>query len=364
MIPVRNIYYMLSYAFQALQQGAYRRMSTEDFENVQDLLSEILILGMNSQIKRGIERGYVEHAEDIVGVRGRIDIAETLKGNTYTSNKLICEFDEYTTDTPMNRIVKATLRVLSFSDIPKHRKKEIRGILGYLTEVKEINLQDADWNFRYNRNNQTYRLLIGICELIYKGMLLNPEEGTAKLADFFDDQSMHRLYEKFILEYFKREHKELKVSASQIPWALDSDDANLLPIMQSDITLENDVSCFIIDAKYYSHTLTSPSPYSSQTIQSGNLYQIFSYVKNKAAGRRDLNVSGMLLYAKTDEGLFPDERYVMDGNDIYVRTLDLSLSFEEISSQLDAISELVSANPTKQYQSKGTSDKKVPTNSH
>lgn len=347
MIPVRNIYYMLSYAFQTLRQGVYRRMATEDFENVQDLLSEILVLGMNSQIKRGVERGYIEHTEDIVGVRGRIDIAATLKENTYTSNRLVCEFDEYTTDTPMNRIIKATLRMLSLSEIPKYRKKEIRAIMGYLLEVKDISLRDADWSFRYNRNNQTYRLLVGICELIYKGLLLSQGEGATKLADFFDDQNMHRLYEKFILEYFKREHRELRVAASQIPWALDDDNANLLPIMQSDITIENNNDYLIIDAKYYSHTLTGSSAYSSQTVHSDNLYQIFTYVKNKAAIRRDLNVSGMLLYAKTDEGLYPDERYVIDGNSIYVRTLDLSLPFEEISNQLDVIIELVSAKSLK-----------------
>ena len=350
MIPIRNIYYMLSYAFQALRQGAYRRMATEEFKNVQDLLSEVLILGLKSQIKRGIERGYVEHTEGIVGVRGRIDIAETLKGNTYTSNRLVCEYDEYTIDTPMNRIVKATLHLLSLADIPMHRKKEIRDIMRYLTEVDKINLHDADWSFRYDRSNQTYRLLMGICELIYKGMLLSQGEGTTKLADFIDDSSMHRLYEKFILEYYKREHKELKAAASQIPWALDDDNSNLLPIMQSDIMLENGENCFIIDAKYYSHTLTESSMYSAQTIHSGNLYQIFAYVKNKAAERKGLNVSGMLLYAKTDEDLHPDERYAMDGNDIYVRTLDLSLPFEDISRQLDAIAELVSAEPSKQLQ--------------
>ncbi len=332
---------MLSYAFQALRQGAYQRMATEDFENVQDLLSEILVLGLKSQIKRGIGRGYEEHTEDVVGVRGRIDIAETLKGNTYITNKLICEFDEYTIDTPMNRIVKAALRLLLLADIPKHRKKEIRGIMGYLAEVSEVNLHDADWSFRYDRNNQTYRLLMGICELIYKGMLLTQGEGSARLADFIDDQNMHRLYEKFILEYYKREHKELKVTASQIPWALDDNNTNLLPIMQSDIMLENGDDCFIIDAKYYAHALTGANTYSAQNIHSGNLYQIYTYVKNKAAAQKGLNVSGMLLYAKTDEELLPDERYVMDGNEIFVRTLDLSVSFKEISGQLDDIARLV-----------------------
>jgi len=48
-------------------------------------------------------------------------------------------------------------------------------------------------------------------------------------------------------------------------------------------------------------------------------------------------VSGMLLYAKTDEEIQPDGVYQMSGNQISVRTLDLGLPFEKIRKQLDGI---------------------------
>ena len=48
-------------------------------------------------------------------------------------------------------------------------------------------------------------------------------------------------------------------------------------------------------------------------------------------------VSGMLLYAKTDEELQPDNSYQMSGNKISVRTLDLNQEFPEIAKQLDDI---------------------------
>ena len=64
-------------------------------------------------------------------------------------------------------------------------------------------------------------------------------------------------------------------------------------------------------------------------------YQIFTYVKNKAAdGHR---VSGMLLYARTDEEYQPDVSYRLSGNRISVRTLDLNKDFAEIENQLDEI---------------------------
>lgn len=72
------------------------------------------------------------------------------------------------------------------------------------------------------------------------------------------------------------------------------------------------------------------------TLHSGNLYQIFTYVK-KLDTERTGNVSGMLLYAKTDEVVLPNNEYKMGGNAISVKTLDLDCDFTEIKKQLDDI---------------------------
>ena len=45
----------------------------------------------------------------------------------------------------------------------------------------------------------------------------------------------------------------------------------------------------------------------------------------------------MLLYAATDEAIQPDNVYQMRGNQISVKTLDLTQDFSEIAAQLNAI---------------------------
>ena len=69
------------------------------------------------------------------------------------------------------------------------------------------------------------------------------------------------------------------------------------------------------------------------------MYQIFTYVKNKEAELADRphEVSGMLLYAKTDEEVYPENEYRMSGNRIEVRTLNLDRDFSKIKAQLDEI---------------------------
>ena len=95
----------------------------------------------------------------------------------------------------------------------------------------------------------------------------------------------------------------------------------------------------IIDAKYYEHSLQEN--YGIKKVHSNNLYQIFTYVKNKETELKDTEheVSGMLLYAKTDEDIYPKYSYSMSGNRISAKTLDLNVNFDSIKEQLDNIVE-------------------------
>jgi len=71
-------------------------------------------------------------------------------------------------------------------------------------------------------------------------------------------------------------------------------------------------------------------------LHSANLYQIYTYVKNEDKHHTG-NVSGMLLYAKTDEEISPWLSIPIGGNQISVRTLDLNRAFSEIADSLDRI---------------------------
>ena len=46
MIRIQNIYYMLAYAFQVLNEDSYKKVAAEEFEYVSDLFSAILAKGM------------------------------------------------------------------------------------------------------------------------------------------------------------------------------------------------------------------------------------------------------------------------------------------------------------------------------
>ena len=339
MIPIKNIYYMLSYAFQTLNEQGYKNIATENFDNAGDLCAAILIRGISYQLKRGLGREYISETDTISAIRGKIEITESIKNQSMIRSQMVCTYDEFSVNSPLNQIIKSTVMLLLKADISKARKKELRKLMVYFADVSVVDVRSINWSINYNRNNQTYRLLITICYLVVKGLLQSKSDGSVKMMDFLDEQRMCRLYEKFILEYYKKHYPQIRTAASQIDWALNDGIGTMLPTMQSDIMLSYQKGeidkTLIIDAKYYAHT--TQVQYDVHTLHSNNLYQIFTYVKNKAT--KGGEVAGMLLYAKTDEEIYPNNEYQMSGNKITVRTLDLNCEFENIAAQLDEIAQ-------------------------
>lgn len=341
MIRYQNIYHMLAYAFQVLDGQGYRDVVLEtDFENTAELMSAILCRGVAVQIKRGLVREYIVTEEALSSPRGKIEVSKSIKSLSVRKKQLICAYDDFSTNAYNTRIIKTTFDILIRAKISKERKKEIKKLLIYFDDVELLDIHNINWNQRYDRNNQTYRMLISVCYMIIKGLLQTTTDGSTRLMDFLDEQRICRLYEKFILEYFRRHYPRINTSAAQIPWILGDDCSSaMLPVMQSDITLSSGNKVLIIDAKYYSHT--TQVQYDKHTLHSNNLYQVFTYVKNKDAqfGDKPHEVAGMLLYAQTDEDVQPNNEYWMSGNKITVRTLNLNCEFKEIAKQLNSIAD-------------------------
>lgn len=347
MIPIKNIYYMLSYAFCVLRGQGFRSLATEKYENTAELCAAILCKGVSEQLKQGLGRTYIPQTEALSSLRGKIELAESLKTKSLLKRQLICSYDDFSVNTPMNRIIKSTMLTLLKHVVRRELKQDMRKLLVFFGEVDEIDLNSAyriaqqnPLYMRYDRNNQTYRMLMAVCWLVIKGLLQRQEDGTLRMMEFLDEQKPWRLYEKFILNYYRREHKDIRAEASQIKWQLDGEsDSMLLPAMQTDITLSSKDGrrVLIIDAKHYDQTTQEHR--GTHMLRPDHLYQIFTYVKNKEheLSGTEHKVAGMLLYAKTDEDIVPRCEYSMSGNTVYARTLDLNQDFEHIKGQLDQI---------------------------
>lgn len=343
MISIRNIYYMLSYAFSELRGTDYRYMNVENLDSMKDLCACILTRAVSLLLKRGLIREYVTEEDELMSPKGKIDITASITSGVIQNHRLICSHDEFSENSVRNRIVKQTLSVLLASDVKQEYRTEIRKLIRFFADVDIIDPHTINWSMAYDRNNQSYRFLMAICKLVLKDLLMMQSDGTFRMMDLLDERAQYAIYEKFILEYYAKEWPRLHANSSRIKWGLDDDDTpGMLPSMLSDIMLNDGHTWFIIDAKFYNRNVQNNQGRS--TLISGNLYQILSYVQNKkfelARTGKPFDVVGMLLYARTQDSLQPDgfDKNIL-GNRMMTKTLDLDQEPLEIAAQLDDIAE-------------------------
>lgn len=338
-IVIQNVYVMLAYAFRAVRKVGVERIAVEEFDHLHDLLAEILAIGLGSQVKRGLHRDYLLQIEELATIRGRINVTKSIGSRTLTRARLVCEFDEYEIDTPYNRALKSVITLLiRHGEVSQPRKEALRRVMHNFEAVTLIPPASIRWDaLTYHRSNASYRLLIGVCELIVRGLLLTESAGETRLASWIPDDQMSTLYERFLREYFAFHHPELSPDARIVRWDLDhsSTTAGQLPQMRTDVMLRRGGRTLIIDAKYYGHTLQE-GHYGKQTIHSGHLYQLLAYVKNEDSARDGL-VSGLLLYARSDGDAQADLDVMIQGNRIGAQVLDLNQPWNVISTRLERV---------------------------
>lgn len=343
-IPVRNIYFLLCYSWNQLNEGQIVDVSIDESHEMADLFAKVLISGVNHLLRRGLERGYEAHIDELSTLRGKILVANSARRMLMVQGRAECEYDEFTVNTLSNQIIKSTIRLLlNISSLSSENKKGLISLLRSFSEVDDI--RASKFLFRtiqLNSNNRFYRFLLNICELVQMNCLLDESSGAYKFRDFIrDDKAMARLYENFILNFYKRELPRLDARKEKLKWQASSStdpDLSLLPSMETDISLRSESKTLIIDAKYYSRTLQSY--FDKESIHSSNLYQILTYLINvKARGGIDKAAAGMLLYPVVGQEV--KEEYVLNGHVVHIRTLDLSQEWVGIKSQLLEIADLL-----------------------
>lgn len=339
-IAIRNVYVMMAYAFRAIRGEGREQITSERFDHLHDLFAEIMARGVGAQVKRGLHRDYLARTEELGTVRGRIDVSRTVGTRSITRGRLVCEFDEYEPDTPHNRVLKSVIvLLLRHGDVDARRKDALRRVLPYLEAVTLVAPGSIRWqDLTYHRANASYRLLLGACELVIKGLLPASGPGKHRLASWISDDAMSALYERFLREYYAFHHPELSPRSASVGWDYDEAGAlgtEQLPAMRTDVTMRKGMRTLILDAKYYGNSMQTGA-WGKPTVHSAHLYQVLSYVKN-ADLLRNGSVRGLLLYARTEAREQPNLEVVVQGNRIGARSVDLDRSWDELRAQLEAV---------------------------
>lgn len=343
-IPIQNIYYLLCYAWNKIEEQEITNIQPEDFkDDLVNLFAKVLINGTKHLLKRGLNRDYFTRNFVISGIKGKLNISDTIKQNLFIQMKASCDYDEFEYNTLHNRILISTFyNLLKTSQLTPENHKEIKTLIFKMPDIEQIQIKSKHFlEVRLNRNNQYYKYLLKICELFYYYLLPTEQTGQYLIKSILrDKRKMAHVFEEFLRNFFKLHKPEYIVGSKTRKWKFIPENqlaADLLPKMITDIELFNDNRHIIIDAKYYRSALAMNPISGKEKLKSSNLYQIFSYLINQESDEKPISylTEGMLLYPAVEHNL--DLKYTYESHQIRIKSIDLNQNWKSIEEELLAL---------------------------
>ncbi len=338
-IPVANIYFLLCYAWKQFAPDELNEIANDPAADILELFSRILVNGVRSLHRRGFEAAYVEHEEVLSQVRGRIRISGSLALRATAVRRLLCSHDELTANILRNQILKTTLsRVLTLPHEGGDLRREVRSVMPLLYGFDCIKLTHRLFReAQSRRGNGTYAFLMNICYFLFESLQAEESDGTWRFQSVLrDPRRMRRIFEQFVRNFLAwRQSAYAEVKAEQLEWSsppVPGCRSELLPKMMTDVTLRSGHRTVVIECKY-TPSLLQPGRYGDLKLRSSHLYQLSAYLRTmESNGGPDAHADGILLYPAARITL--DERFVLHGHAVRVKTLDLHQHWTHIESEL------------------------------
>jgi 5-methylcytosine-specific restriction enzyme subunit McrC len=197
-----------------LQEGSVVDVSRLRSTELVDPFAFVLIGGINHVARRGLEQGYRLQEQEVVGLRGRVELVASARRMLRTHGRTFCSFDELSPNTLPNRILKATLRVLSAvptinGDIRRRVVDTYRNLGG----IQDIRLSHSAFrSVQLHNNNRFYRFLLNVCELVSGAWLVDERAGSHTFRSFLrNERQMARLFQSFAFNFWRLETTGVRV---------------------------------------------------------------------------------------------------------------------------------------------------------
>ena len=345
-IPVQNLYHLLTYAWNQLEEAEQVNVTAEPADTLLDLLARVLVQGTTHVLKRGLARDYLPQQELTGRLRGKLLLADSIRQQTLPTARAWCAYDELSHDILVNRLLKSAIHYLVTADeLDKSLRQELRALYVRLGDVALVPVPDVRLyeQVRLHRHTAHYGLLLSICRLVHEEVLLTQEAGDRLFRNFTgSDKRMAALFEQFVRNFYRHKYwlKEstFKVQVEQLKWDVEAIGPlakAVLPKMKTDVSLTAANEKLIIDCKFYRKALKPH--YNKEKLISGNLYQLYTYVEHARRQKPKRRVRGMLLYPVVQQPLYLQYKLTDTADWLEVVTIDLGQHWSGVEKDLLAL---------------------------
>lgn len=352
-IPIRNLWYMMLYVWDAAQLKEAWRADVESAPTFDALLTSILRNLIQQRLRIGLGRDYRNDEAEIAGIRGRVAFAESVKRMSFQHGRAHCRFQTFSANVPKNQIVRSTLaRLVALGEFgadqsnANEMRAKLRRLIRDMDMVDVIGLKPSTIRReQLNRHDPDYALMLAICGLILQRQMPQESAGAVKLPRLDRDAlTLWDVYEKFVARFYSHHLKQWYVGAQQhLDWPAETT-SEYLPGMTPDLLLQYIPSgaLAVLDTKFYAECVVRSQYGDKLKFHSSHLFQIYAYLMSQEdRSPHHKTATGILLYPTVTRSM--SEVVRLQGHDIRWETIDLSQPWEHIESDLLAIPQSVLA---------------------
>jgi len=167
--------------------------------NILEIYIRLFCDKLFAEVHRGLISRYERHADNLPALRGKLLTGLQATLNAFQPERFRCEFDEFTVDTPLNRVLKTTVRFLRRVTRHGDNARRLAELDFALDGVGDVPAAALEWHrLHFDRANRRYASLVAMARLILQNRTQDVTAGGLDGFSLLFD--MNELFEEYIGE--------------------------------------------------------------------------------------------------------------------------------------------------------------------
>jgi 5-methylcytosine-specific restriction enzyme subunit McrC len=269
--------------------------------NLYEIFIGMYLEDVHILVKHGVKSTYVGKEDNLGFYKGKLKVNDHIKTNVAHKERFYVSYQDFLSDCPENRIVKATLLKLQKLTSSVQNSKEIGQLLMAFEMVESSKNYDKDFSkVNVDRNTKDYEMLMKWSKVfLYNKSFTTFSGNVSSRAILFP---MEKIYESYVAQQIKRYFSTncWKISVQDKGYCLfeelTSESKKEIFKLRPDIVLRRGSITVIMDTKWKRLTHDRSKNYG---ISSADMYQMYAYAKKYTNG--DVTPEVWALYPMTEE---------------------------------------------------------------
>ena len=315
------------------RQGVLSNLDAHKMPLFELLMRQFLDL-VGDIVRKGIARTYVEQQDDLIFLRGKLQLTEHIKRNAADRSRLYCEFDEYEINRPVNRLIKGALETVSRLSHDAVNQQLCREFLFWFDRVPATKDHARDFrSVRHDRLIRHYQPALPICRLILEGLNPLTRQGETRVMSMLFPMST--VFENYVVAKLGSQFPgwSIKAQVSRHSLVRDHSGSSIFRLKPDlEFSQIHSGARAIGDTKW--KLIDQRDRQDNYGISQGDVYQLFAYAKKYLADQP--RKEAMLIYPMTDRFVEPLEPFWFE-NDEVLYVLPYDLEEDRLAVQEDAL---------------------------